>query len=355
MATSSWYQPRRRTYDPWNRTEQKSPITDIYDPDRTTKAQSSWLTGTSGQQTRDVKERSGLPGDRIYERPPESWVEPRVGQPPDYAVKPPGVGEHIPTQPPPGDTQPPGTPPPEGGVSPKTWDRFELWQPQGGTAGLYWNPDYRVPIPSGQDEQAIQDAHFLNWFNQMVPYLAPRDMAALSQQVNQAIDSLTNAEAKKYFSNLADAASNRGLWQNSAQDYWDRDRLREVRRMTEQYFSDVAGGKQLREWERYAQDITDLLDLLLGVQATGGSASPTGYWSEDRPMTRRERRGFWDTVNTYLGGVDESDPFANVLMALLSPTTDIPRLSTYIHAPATYMSAPVGTQRTYGYSNPRYL
>ena len=137
---------------------------------------------------------------------------------------------------------------------------------------------------------------------------------------------------------------------------WDRDRLRELRRATNAYFLGQEGGglEDLDEGERYAQDMINLLDMLVGLENPGSGISTPGIWNDDNPMSRRERRQFWDKVNTYAGGVDENDPFGNILMTLLNPTTSNPMLNSYINMPDRSLYGGRGTQRAYGYQNPRY-
>ncbi len=258
----------------------------------------------------------------------------------------------------PGPTQP-VTPP----VQPNNWNRFDLWQPQGGMGalqGLAWNPDYRVDIPELNPEDPTaeskrQSAMFLNWYNQILPYMSPADRATYGQQVEMSIDSLDSEEAKSYFRNMLRASANakEGQWQTTGTDYNDRDRLREILRATmkEGSIPGVDGtGPNLNESEKWSQDAIDLLTALVGGGGGPGGMNTQGVWSEDRPMSRRERRDFWNRANTYADSHPD-DPFANILMSLLSPTVSTPQLTTAIGGPAQNTR---GSSTRYAYGNQGY-
>ncbi len=233
------------------------------------------------------------------------------------------------------------------------WNQFELWQPGQQVGG--WDPNFKVDVPSGADENAIQAAHFLNWINQVMPMMSPADVSNVMQQLSMSLDALDNEKATEYYRKLAKNASTMGMNDTTA-NMWDRDRLRELRRATNAYFLGQEGGglEDLDETERYAQDMINLLDMLVGVENPGSGVSTPGIWDDDNPMSRRERRQFWDKVNTYAGGVDENDPFGNILMTLLNPTTSTPMLNSYINMPDRSLYGGRGTQRAYGWQNPRY-
>ncbi len=233
------------------------------------------------------------------------------------------------------------------------WNQFELWQPGQQVGG--WDPNFKVDVPSGTDENAIQAAHFLNWINQVMPMMSPADISNVMQQLTMSLDALDNEAATEYFRKLAKNASTMGMDDTSA-NMWDRDRLRELRRATNAYFLGQEGGglEDLDEGERYAQDMINLLDMLVGVEDPSSGISNPGIWDDDNPMSRRERRQFWDKVNTYAGGIDENDPFGNILMTLLNPTTSNPMLNSYINMPDRSLYGGRGTQRAYGWQNPRY-
>lgn len=292
------------------------------------------------------------PGTGKVNQPKDSFdlFPPKDEFPQDGMTQKPGTGQT--TQPPYSDTPPlPQMPDDKQGG----WSQFNFWNPGQNYQGMGWNPDYRVTVPQGDPnnptEKAKTDAaNFLNFFNMLVPYLSPSDLGSYTQQVNQALDALDDMDAAEYFRSLAMGTSSLGMQGRNTADMWDRDRLREARAMLNQGFAGGAGSgtPNIADMEPQVKQALDLLDLILGNEATG---SP-GIWRDDRPMTRRERQEYWNKANTYLGGMDENDPFANLIMSILGPTTNTPMLNTYIHAPQRY--APTGSAYTYGYSNPRY-
>jgi hypothetical protein len=276
--------------------------------------------------------------------------------PTDGRTNKPGTGT---TQPPYSDTPPlPQMPDDTGkpGANPygkwgnSDWNMFETWSPGQDYRGAGWNPGYQVPIPSTGTEEQIAAANFLNYFNQLVPLLSPQDLSNYAQQVNQALDAMDDEPTKEYFRGLMRGTSALGLQTRNTANLWDRDRLGEARRA----LTGMMQTGDIDNEEVALQNAIDLLDMILGVDATGGGVSAPGIWggTGDRPMTRREREQYWDKVNTYAGGVDENDPFANLIMGILNPTGNTPMLNTYIHAPQRY--APTGSAYTYGYSTPRY-
>jgi len=221
-----------------------------------------------------------------------------------------------------------------------------------------WRPDFQIEIPlddpgtTNVDE--ARDAHFLNWFNQVFPYLSPKDMSTYAYTVRDALDRVDNAEAADYFDRLLTNLEGRNQWDTSRGNYWDVDRLRELRRISNQYFSDISGGSQLGEQEGDAWKIARMLDMLLGLMQPGQTNTP-GIWNEDRPMTRRERQAYADQAQLGLGGWGENDPFGAIMRAMLYPTTSSARLNQYITAPASSYYNPQSSNYNYGYSSPRYL
>ena len=298
------------------------------------------------------------PGTGKVNQPKDSFdlFPPKDEFPQDGMTQKPGTGQT--TQPPYSDTPPLPQLPDDGTGKPgSSWNYFDFWNPGQHYRGVGWNPDYRVTVPQGDPsnpaEKAKTDAaNFLNFFNTLVPYLGPSDLGSYAQQVNQALDALDDKTAAEYFRGLARGTSGLGLQGRDLANYYDRDRLREVRAALNQSFGADMGVGQINEMELPVKNVIDLLDMLLGHEATGGGVDSPGIWTDDRPMTRRERQEYWNKANTYLGGVDQNDPFANLIMSILGPTTNTPMLNTYIHAPQRY--APTGSAYTYGYSNPRY-
>ncbi len=258
------------------------------------------------------------------------------------------------------DIDPPVTPPV---TPPNKSNRFELWQPQGGEGalqGLAWNPDFHVNIPEVNPndptaESKIQSANYLNWFNQIFPYMSPADRMTYSEQVLMSLDSLDDPEATSYFRNMMRAGANakEGQWTTTGTDYGDRDRLREILRATMGYAS-IPGANgaspDLNESEKWSQDAIDLLTALVGGGGGPGGMNTQGVWSEDRPMSRRERRDFWNLANTY-ADAHPDDPFAATLMSMLSPTVSTPQLTTAIGGPAQNSR---GGSTKYAYGNQGY-
>jgi hypothetical protein len=218
-----------------------------------------------------------------------------------------------------------------------------------------WNPDYRVEVPQGDPNDPVQKAktdaaNFLNFFNMLVPYLSPGDLSNYTQQVNQALDALDDKTAAEYYRGLARGTSRLGLQGRDVANYWDRDRLAGARDTLSRGFGNDMGVGHINEMELQVKNAIDLLDLILGHEATGGGVDSPGIWTQDQPMTRRQRSEYWNKANTYLGGVDQSDPFANLLMSILGPTTNTPVLNTYIRAPQRGASSGY----TYGTANAMY-
>lgn len=287
-----------------------------------------------------AKQRQGPPGG-IGEDPIMGyWPLPKSNLPPDY-----GPGRD------PITGLPYDTPPT---TEPDPWTQFDWWKPQGGMAGTGWDSNWRVEIPSGADDAAIADVHFLNWVNAVLPYLSPSDMANLSQQVANALDGLDSKEAVAYFDPLMKNLNMRSMWPTSPGGYWDVDRLRELRRVSNAYWSGMADDGTTADWEPQGRQIANLLDLILGLD-TQNVPGMAGIWPEDRPMTRRERQAYHQKVETGLGGMQGDSPYAAILQSMLYPTTSNPRLNAYIQAPTASQRMPTGNQYSYGWSDPRYL
>ena len=222
------------------------------------------------------------------------------------------------------------------------WERFSFWDPGQNYQSMGWDPNYQVTVPSTGTEEQVAAVNFLNFFNSIVPYLGPADIGNYSQQVNQALDSLDDKAAAEYFRGLAMGTSGLGMQGRDTSNLHDRDRLREVRQTLNQNLGGSSSEvKDALEMEPALRQAMDLLDLILGNEATGSQ----GIWTDDRAMTRRERSQYQDKMDTYLSGVDENDPIGNLIMSILQPTTNTPLLNTYIKAPQSY---------NYGSTNSRY-
>jgi hypothetical protein len=236
-----------------------------------------------------------------------------------------------------------------------------LWNPQGGYGalqGLSWDPNFKVNIPlvnpnDPTSESKIQSANYLNWFNQILPMLSPADRATYGQQVEMSLDSLDDPAAVAYFRDMLRAGANakEGQWNTTGTDYGDRDRLREILRATTGAPTDLNGTpSDLSNQEKWSQDMIDLLTTLVGGGGGPGGMNTQGVWSQDRPMSRQERRDFWNRANTYADSHPD-DPFAATLMSLLSPTVSTPQLTTAIGGPAQNTR---GSSTKYAYGNQGY-
>ncbi len=263
----------------------------------------------------------------------------------------------------------PVQPPVQGGAG--NWGggrpRFELWNPQGGYEGLQglsWDPNFNVDIPivnptDPTSESKIQSAHFLNWFNQIIPMMSPADLATYETQLNISLDSLDDPVAAAYFQNMLRAGADKRLGQTptTGTNYNDRDRLREILRATTGYATapNEAGNlTDLSKSEKWSQDLINLLTTLVGGGGGPGGANTQGVWNEDRPMNRQERRDFWNRANTWADSrmaLSPDDPFTAALMTLLSPTTSTPQLTTAIGGPAQNTR---GSSTKYAYGNQGY-
>lgn len=231
---------------------------------------------------------------------------------------------------------------------------FKSWRPGFNVGGLGWKSDWKIDVPADSEEK-VKAVHFLNWFNRVLPYLSPSDMANLTQQVNNALDTLDNVEAVRYFRPLMKNTAAMSMWNTPPGRYWDRSRLEELRRISNAYWQGAADNKQnMEEWERYGQRIADLLDIILGLQRPGGEINNPGIWSGDT-LTRRQRMAYNDAVTRNLAAFGRDDPFAAVLRSILYPTVSTPILNMPITAPQTWATGYPVNRYSYGISSPRYV
>ena len=295
-----------------------------------------------------------VPGGGYYGKIP--WDDPKFRREP---VVPPVVPPLYPVTPPVQPVTNPGAGNWGGGQP-----RFELWNPQGGYGalqGILWDPNWKVEIPlvnpnDPTSESKIQSANYLNWFNQILPFLSPADLTTYETQLNVSLDALQDPTASAYFSRMLSAGAGTGLGQRgtAGTNYNDRDRLREILRATVGYATppDAKTGlpADLSKSEKWAQDLINLLGSLVGP----GNSNIEGVWNQDRPMNRVERRDFWNRANTWAdsrNALDPNDPFTATLMSLLSPTVSTPQLTTALGGPAQNTR---GSSTRYAYGNQGY-
>lgn len=225
------------------------------------------------------------------------------------------------------------------------------WWEGTGLPGVY-NANWQ--ITPGAEESQAQTAAFLSWINAMMPYLSASDRTTYAQQAVTALDAIDDPNAVAYWQGLANQlAPMSNQYNNELNDYWNRERLREMRRANREFWTDYSGGEGTStEWENEGRIINSLLDAILGPQVAGGTAG--SIWDQNGPMSRRERQNYQNTVENYLGGMDEG-AYGALLQSMLYPTVGAPRLNAYFRAPTSSWSAPTGYGYSYASQNPRYI
>ena len=239
------------------------------------------------------------------------------------------------------------------------WPVFSGWHPQGSPRAAGWDQDWNFPVPSGDDEGQILEANFVNWLNQMMPFLSPRDFALVANNLGNSLDRLElTDEQMQYIQGLGEGTETpMENWNVDVANLWDKERLREMLRATnalggffpEEVIHPGAAGEgvepqPLREGEDVFGDISNLLNDLLDV------------WQGSGPMSRRERTAYQDQIGAFQAGLpQEYGMFGDLLGNLLNPYTPTARLSSLVGAPQSFGYNPYGYNRGAGYQNPIYL
>lgn len=240
---------------------------------------------------------------------------------------------------------PGGTPPT--GTADTSW---RDWWTGTGLPSSY-NPNWSITTPVSSDEED-STASFLSWLNAMMPYLSASDRLRYAQQAVTALDPLDDEGSYKYWYGMANQLAPYANTYNNESNYWDRERLRELRRANRDFWTNYSGGEEnATGWELVGGIVQNMLNSILGTETAGGNVG--SVWDANGPMSRRERRQYQENVNNYLGGLDENT-WGAILESIMYPTTNSPRLNAYFRAPSTYSSYP-GSYYSYGYSNPRYV
>ena len=227
--------------------------------------------------------------------------------------------------------------------------RWEDWYPQGNLGRLGWNADMMITEPTTSAEQD-QSISFLNWANQILPFLTPSMQASLISDMRDAAEELVtanvlarapgagvseNTPTLQYYENLANAANDLKLsgWYQDISANTGRSKLQEFRNAM------ASLGQRGSVDENAIRALTRMIDRILAIWPEGQGA-----------MTRAQRNQFWNEVNDMPPGIPEE--WQDYIQAIVAPSFNIPTIQSMFGMAPGLM--PSGSSRGYSTSNYGY-